>query len=111
MEPESAQAYDPQEPTRAEVDHMPGPVLLNFGTDWCGYCRAIEPALATLLAAHPTVRHLKIEDGKGKPLGRSFRVRLWPTLVFLRDGKILKQVSRPDVKEIRAGLEAITKGG
>jgi thioredoxin 1 len=102
-------AYEPAEPSRDEVDHMAGPVVLNFGTNWCGYCRALEPQLATLLAGHPEVRHIKIEDGKGKPLGRSFRVKLWPTLVFLRDGKVLGQVSRPGVKEIRAGLEAVTE--
>jgi thioredoxin 1 len=54
------------------------------------------------------VRYLWVEDGKGKPLGRSFRVKLWPTLVFLRDGRVMKQVSRPDPAEVRAGLEAIS---
>ena len=43
----------------------------------------------------------------GRPLGRSFRVKLWPNLVFLRDGKVLKQVARPDVEQVREGLEAI----
>jgi thioredoxin 1 len=100
--------YQPEEPTRDEVDHMPGFVLLNFGANWCGYCRGLEPHLEALLASHPQVRHIKIEDGKGKPLGRSFRVKLWPTLVFLRDGKVHGQVSRPSVDDIRAGLKAIT---
>jgi len=111
MEPQNPQPYDPEEPTRAEVDQMPGAVLLNFGTNWCGYCQAVEPPLAALLANHPDVRHIKIEDGKGKPLGRSFGVKLWPTLVFLRDGKVQKQISRPDATAIGAGLEAITSTG
>jgi thioredoxin 1 len=64
--------------------------------------------LAALLQKYPQVRHLNVEDGKGRPLGRSFRVKLWPTLVFLRDGKVLAQAVRPGVHEIRAGLEAIT---
>jgi thioredoxin 1 len=111
MEPQLPEPYEPEEPARADVDQMPGPVLLNFGTNWCGYCRAIGPELAKLLAAHPEVRHIKVEDGKGKPLGRSFGVKLWPTLVFLRDGKITKQISRPDLAEIRAGLETLTRPG
>jgi len=111
MEPQLPEPYEPEEPTRADVDQMVGPVLLNFGTNWCGYCRAIEPELAKLLAAQPEVRHIKVEDGKGKPLGRSFGVKLWPTLVFLHDGKIAKQISRPDLAEIRAGLGAITSTG
>jgi thioredoxin 1 len=102
-----AAPYLPEEPTRDEVDHLPGPVLLDFGTNWCGYCQAIQDDLDRLLASHAEVRHIKVEDGKGKPLGRSFRVKLWPTLVFLRDGKVVQQVSRPGVEEIREGLHAI----
>jgi thioredoxin 1 len=65
--------------------------------------------LAALLKQFPSVRHVWVEDGKGQPLGRSFRVKLWPTLVFLRDGQVRKQVARPAPAEIRDGLEAITR--
>jgi thioredoxin 1 len=64
--------------------------------------------LAALLRKFPAVRHFWVEDGRGKPLGRSFRVKLWPTLVFLRDGEVVKQVARPDPAAVREGLEAIT---
>jgi thioredoxin 1 len=96
------------EPTRQEVDAMPGPVLLEFGASWCPYCQATRPEVDTLLRQYPQVRHLWVEDGKGKPLGRSFRVKLWPTLVFLRDGKVLAQGVRPEPAEIRQGFEAVT---
>ncbi|HEV3262636.1 MAG TPA: thioredoxin family protein [Gemmataceae bacterium] len=95
------------EPTREEVDRMPGPVLLEFGTPSCGFCRAIRPQLAAMLPQFPDVRHITIEDGPGKALGRSFRVQLWPTFVFLRDGRVIKQAARPNAGEIREGLEAI----
>ncbi len=88
------------EPTRESVDGMPGDVVLEFGADWCPHCRAIQPALAELKSANPGVRHIVVEDGRGLPLGRSFRVKLWPTLVFLRDGKVLKQLVRPSTVEI-----------
>ena len=52
---------------------------------------------------------MKVEDGKGKPLGRSFRVKLWPTFVFLRDGQPIRQAVRPGTAELREGLEAITR--
>src|SRR5207249_1294963 len=68
--------YVAQEPTRDEVNRLPGPVLLEFGTAWCGYCRALDADLAELLEQFPQVRHLRVEDGRGKPLGRSFRVKL-----------------------------------
>ncbi|HWP10400.1 MAG TPA: thioredoxin family protein, partial [Ramlibacter sp.] len=88
-------AYPETEPSRAEVDGLAGPAVVEFGTPWCGHCRAIQPVIAGAFASHPNVRHLKVEDGSGLPLGRSFGVKLWPTLVFLRDGKEVTRLVRP----------------
>jgi thioredoxin 1 len=87
--------YIPAAPTRAEIDAGTGPVLLEFGANWCGHCRAAQAPLAEAYAAHPSVRHHKVEDGPGRALGRSFRIKLWPTLVFLRDGQEVARVVRP----------------
>ena len=96
------------EPKREEIDTLPGPTVLEFGTDWCGFCRAAQPLLAEALSGHHTLRHLKVEDGKGRPLGRSFQVKLWPTLIFLRDGKELARLVRPnDAREITDALKRI----
>ena len=96
------------EPTRESIDASQGPLLLEFGTSWCGHCRAAQPRIATALERHPGVRHLKIEDGSGRPLGRSFGVKLWPTLVFLRDGKAVEKLVRPgSSSEIAAALDRI----
>ena len=95
-------------PTRDEIDRAPGPVLLEFGTDWCGFCRAAATQIESLLRQHPEVRHLKVEDGPGRRLGRSFRVRLWPNLVFLRDGVVVRQLARPTAAELREGFQALT---
>lgn len=92
------------EPTREAVDQMSGPVVLEFGASWCPHCQAIQPEMAVALAAHPNVQHIKVEDGKGKPLGRSFRVKLWPTLVFVRDGQVVSQLVRPSSEEIAKGF-------
>jgi thioredoxin 1 len=94
--------------TREQVDALPGPVVVEFGASWCGFCQELRPRLEAALARYPDVRHIKVEDGPGKPLGRSFRVKLWPTLVFLRDGKMLHIASRPPDEEVQKGLEAIT---
>ena len=90
-----------------EIERMEGPVLLEFGASWCGHCQALAPKLARLLEGNPDVQHVKVEDGPGKRLGRSFRVTLWPTLVFLKDGRAVKQVARPGLGEIREGLAII----
>ena len=94
-------------PTRAEVDALPGLTLLEFGTDWCGHCRAAQPGLAEVLPEHTAWRHLKVEDGPGRPLGRSFRVKLWPTLVLLKDGQEVARLVRPtEAAEMAQALQA-----
>jgi thioredoxin 1 len=96
-------------PTRDDVDRMPGLVLLEFGTDWCGICRAAAPRIAALVREHPQIRHVKVEDGSGRPLGRSFRVKLWPSLVFLKDGVVVRQLTRPSDVELKEAFAALTK--
>lgn len=83
------------EPARAAVDALPGLTVLEFGTAWCPHCIAAQPLLREALVARDDVRHLKIEDGPGRPLGRSYRVKLWPSVLLLRDGVEIARVVRP----------------
>jgi thioredoxin 1 len=96
-----------QAPSRERIDALAGPVLLEFGTEWCGHCQALAPELARLLGQHPEIQHIRVEDGSGRPLGRSFQVRLWPNLVFLRDGTPIRQLARPSPQELRDAFEAL----
>ena len=98
-------------PTREEIDRTPGLVLLEFGTGWCGFCRAAAPRVSALLREHPQVRHVKVEDGPGRRLGRSFRVKLWPNLVFLRDGRMVQQLARPSRKDLEAAFQSLSAAG
>ncbi|MGN6513772.1 MAG: thioredoxin family protein [Lysobacteraceae bacterium] len=103
-----ASGYADHEPTRGEIDASRGPLVLEFGAPWCGHCQAAQAALAEVLADAPGVRHVKVEDGRGRPLGRSFRVKLWPTLVFLRDGEERARLVRPrEAREITHALAAL----
>ena len=102
------EAYAIPEPKRADVDRLAGPTVLEFGSPWCGYSRAAQPLLASAFALHPGVRHIKIADASGRPLGRSFDVTLWPTLVFLRNGQESARLVRPgDANAIAAELAKI----
>ena len=83
------------EPTRAEIDASSGPLLLEFGNDGCGHCQAARPHVAAALAATPGIPHRKVADGPGQPLGRSYRVKLWPTLIGLKDGEERARLVRP----------------
>lgn len=101
--------YATIEPSRAEVDALKGPALLEFGAPWCPHCQAAQPKIAAALADAPDLPHLKVEDGKGRPLGRSYQVKLWPTLIFLRDGKEVARLVRPPTsQEISTALGQIT---
>ena len=100
--------YSESEPKRAEVDALPGATVVEFGSPWCGHCRRAQPLIAAAFAAHPGVRHLKIADASGKRLGRSFGVKLWPTLVFLKDGREVERLVRPTSVETIAGALAKT---
>ncbi len=103
--------YASSEPSRAEVDALPGATVLEFGSPWCGYCRRAQPLIAEAFATHPNVRHIKVADASGRRLGRSFGVKLWPTLVFLSDGKEAARVVRPhDADEISTALAKIDSG-
>ena len=101
--------YAEAEPKREELEAMSGPTLLEFGTPWCGHCRRAQPLIAEAMSAHPNVRHIKVSDASGKRLGRSFQVKLWPTLVFLRDGKeaakLVRPVSSEEIKEALTKIE------
>lgn len=102
--------YQPEIQTRQEIDAMRGATVLDFGANYCGYCKAARPLIDAAFAGHAQLTHLKIEDGKGRKLGRSFRVKLWPTLIFMRDGEELARVVRPteasDLEEPLARLLA-----
>ena len=95
------------EPTREDIDTSLEPTVLEFGTSWCGYCQAAQADIAAVIKKHPEVRHIKVEDGKGRPLGRSFRVKLWPTLIYLERGAEKGRVVRPNNP---AEIEAIFSG-
>src|SRR4051812_25452115 len=95
------------EPTREEIEASSQPTVLEFGATWCGYCQAAQAHIAAVMRNHSTVRHIKVEDGKGKPLGRSFRVKLWPTLIYLDNGTERGRVVRPNSP---VEIEAIFSG-
>lgn len=101
--------YADSQPRRAEVDALEGATLLEFGNAWCGHCRVAQPLIESALRDHPRIRHLKLADARHCRLGRSFNVKLWPTFIFLKDGKELARLVRPrDEPAVRNALAQIS---
>ncbi|RRD56194.1 thioredoxin [Comamonadaceae bacterium OH2545_COT-014] len=102
--------FIPETHSRAEVDAMRGPLVLEFGANWCGHCQRAQPLVREAFSAHPDVPHIKVEDGPGRPLGRSYKVKLWPTLIFLKDGAEQVRLVRPDSAQALAEALAAISG-
>jgi thioredoxin 1 len=100
--------YMEAQPQLSTIHGIEGTAVLEFGTNWCGYCQAAAPLIEQEISNMPNVKHVKVEDGPGRPLGRTFRVKLWPTLVFLKDGQEQARLVRPtDTNAIRSALNII----
>ena len=100
-----AEDYSDKEPSRLEVEALPGATLLEFGNPWCA-----QPLISEALETQLSVRHFKVSDASGRRLGRSFRVKLWPTLVFLKNGGEVSRLVRPTtVDAIRDALAGIAR--
>lgn len=105
-------AFTDPAPSREWIDTLGGAAVLEFGTDWCQFCQAAQPLVAAAFSSHPEVQHIRVEDGRGKALGRSFGVKLWPTLVFLRDGQEVMRLVRPGSERLVAdALDRINPQG
>lgn len=100
--------YSEENPSLEEVSQLDGYAFLEFGAPWCGHCIAGAPAIEEGLTPRH-LPHIKAYDGKGLPLGRAFKVKLWPTLILLKDGLEIARVIRPtsinDLNELLASIK------
>ena len=101
--------YAEQAPTLEEVSGLSGDAILEFGTPWCGYCQAVQPAVQEAMREFPELLHIKVYDGKGKVLGRAFKVKLWPTLILLQNGQEVARLVRPISADELHSLLALAK--
>jgi len=80
---------------REFLDQRPGATLVEFGAGWCDHCQAAQANIGAAINAYPNIHHIKIEDGKGQRLGRTYAVKLWPTHILLQDGVEIERLVRP----------------
>lgn len=83
--------------------------MLEFGAAWCGFCQAAQPHINNAMSGYPEIKHIKIEDGKGQRLGRTYAVKLWPTLIFLKEGIEVARIVRPSNENVITKALAMLK--
>jgi thioredoxin 1 len=99
--------YSVNELARADIDELRGTALLEVETLGAGTASGRNRS-SSALQDHPDIRHIRIADASARRLGRSFGVKLWPTLIFLKDGRQIARLVRPvDAGDVHRAVEAI----
>lgn len=73
------------------VKNSSKPVLLDFYADWCGPCRMVSPLVDEIASENPQYLVGKINVDSEPELAESFQVMSIPTLVVMKDGKVVNQ--------------------
>ncbi|MGI6239070.1 MAG: thioredoxin [Christensenellales bacterium] len=87
-----------------EVMESDKPVLIDFWASWCGPCRMVSPILDALAAERPDVKIAKVNVDEQQELAGAFEVMSIPTLVVVKNGKVVNRASGARPKEQIAAM-------
>lgn len=76
-----------------EVLNSDKPVLMDFWAPWCGPCRMVVPLVEEIAKERSDIKVVKINVDEEQELAMQFGVMSIPTLVVMKDGKIVNQVT------------------
>ena len=77
----------------AEVKNSDKTVLVDFYADWCGPCRMVSPIVDEIAAEHPEYLVCKVNVDSEPALAQQFGIASIPTLVVMKNGNVVQQVS------------------
>jgi thioredoxin 1 len=75
----------------SEVMNSDKPVLLDFWAPWCGPCRRVVPIVEEIAAERDDIKVGKVNVDEQPELASRFGVMSIPTLVVIKEGKIVSQ--------------------
>ena len=76
---------------QSEVVNSDKPVLLDFWAPWCGPCRMVGPIMEEIAAERPDIKVAKVNVDEQPDLAGQFGVMSIPTLVVMKQGKVVSQ--------------------
>ena len=76
-----------------EVMNSDKTVLLDFWAPWCAPCRMVVPIIEEIAGERPDIKVGKINVDEQPELASKFSIMSIPTLVVMKNGKIVQQVS------------------
>lgn len=84
---------------QSEVLNSDRPVLLDFWAPWCGPCRMVVPIVEEIAEERPDIKVGKVNVDEQPDLAGQFGIMSIPTLVVIKDGKIVNQSMGAKPKE------------
>lgn len=82
-------------------------VVVDFYTDWCGYCKVVEPHLQSLCSANPSIKFIKVNGDNHKSLLGRLGIQGFPHFKFYGNGNIVKTVSGANQQELTDGVNLL----
>ena len=103
--------------TEEELDYELGAagagvlVVVDFMAEWCGPCKKLAPtleALAERTAASGKVKFFAVDVDQARELAAAKDVKSMPTILFFRDGNLVKRIVGADVTAIKSEVDKAT---
>ena len=94
-----------------EVLQSQKPVLLDFWASWCGPCRMVGPTVDEIAGERPDIKVGKVNVDEQRELAAAFQILSIPTLLVMRQGKVVSQTMGARPKQQILALLSEAQGG
>ena len=84
-------------------------IVLDFSATWCGPCQSIKPVYKRLSKEFPRILFIEIDYEKNKEIEEKFKIKGFPTFIFIQNNTVLKKFSGADVNKLENTLLEISE--